>query len=100
METGPRHVAVSVRELDGGAMWLGRAVEGDPAAIPNADVRAGRSFARRERFASDPVRRLVTLWVPEVHCYVVYTEHLGEDFLLAEGPLDSWDGSEARDGAL
>jgi len=89
METAPRHVAVSVRELDLGAMWLGRAVEGDPAVLLNGDVRAGRSFARRERSAIDPIRRLVTLWGPEAHCWVVSTEHPVEDLLPAEGPLDS-----------
>lgn len=98
METGTGHVAVTVRSVE--SLTLGRAPDGEPVAVLNADVRAGRSFDQRERFASEAIDRLAGLGIPAAHCYVVYTEHPGEDFLLAEGPLESWDESEANAGAL
>lgn len=98
METGTGHVAVTVRSVD--SLTLGRAPEGEAVAVLNADVRAGRSLEQRERFASEAIERLAALGIPAAHCYVVYTEHPGEDFLLAEGTLDSWTESEANAGAL
>ena len=100
METGTGHVAVTVRELDSGALTLGRAPEGAPVAVLNADVRAGRSVEQRERFATAAIDRLAGLGIPAEHCYVVYTEHPGEDFVLEEGPLESWSDAESEGGAL
>jgi len=98
METGTDHVAVTVRSVD--SLTLGRAPEGEPVAVLNADVRAGRSLDQRERFAAGAIERLAAVGIPAAHCYVVYTEHPGEDFLLEEGTLGSWTESEANAGAL
>jgi hypothetical protein len=98
METGTGHVAVTIRTVD--SLSLGRAPEDTPVAILNADVRTGRSAGQRERYASEAIERLAALGIPAEHCYVVYTEHPGEDFLLSEGSLDSWSESEANAGAL
>jgi phenylpyruvate tautomerase PptA (4-oxalocrotonate tautomerase family) len=100
MDTGTGHVAVTIREHDPTALCLGRAPDGDPVGLLNADVRAGRSREQRHTFARAVVDHLETaLDVPADHCYVVYTEHPGDDFVLSEGPLDSWaDGEEDPSG--
>lgn len=51
---------------------------------------------------SEPRRRSRELCrrVTAEHCYVVYTEHPGEDFHLTEGPLEGWAETEADEGAL
>jgi 5-carboxymethyl-2-hydroxymuconate isomerase len=79
METGTGHVAVTVRTVD--TLTLGRAPEGDSVAILSADVRAGRSAEQREQYATEAIERLAALGIPAEHCYVVYTEHPGEEFL-------------------
>lgn len=100
METGTGHVAVTVRESVGD-LSLGRAPDGEPVAVLNADIRAGRSSEQRREFATSVIERLDARFdVPAEHCYVVYTEHAGEDFHLAEGPLAGWSDEEASDGAL
>lgn len=96
METGTGHVAVTVRELDRPSLALGRAPAGEPVGLLNADVRRGRSYEQRRAFAEAVIDRMGEwLDVPREHCYVVYTEHPGEDFVLAEGPLGSWSEEEA-----
>ena len=98
MDTGTGHVAVTIR--DEAALALGRAGADDPVAVLNADVRAGRSFDQRETFAGAAMDAMVERWgVDREHCYVVYTEHPGEDFLLSEGPLAGWsEGEDAPEG--
>jgi 5-carboxymethyl-2-hydroxymuconate isomerase len=99
METGTGHIAVTIRELDATALSLGRAPEDGPVAALNADVRAGRSADQRQAFARAVIDHLdAELGVPAAHCYVVYTEHDGPDFVLNEGPLASWSDDEAEDG--
>jgi phenylpyruvate tautomerase PptA (4-oxalocrotonate tautomerase family) len=101
MKTGTGHIAVTVRSLADDALALGRAPENAPVAVCNADIRRGRSADQREAFAAAVIDRLDDLFgVPTEHCYVVYTEHPGEDFVLTEGPLDSWSGTEATEGAV
>lgn len=101
METGTGHVAVTVRDVPAGGLSLGRAPIDEPAAVLNADIRAGRSAAQRRTFATAVIERLATQFdIPAEHCYVVYTEHPGEDFHLAEGTLESWTDAEADEGAL
>ena len=98
MDTGTGHIAVTIRELDGTALALGRAPEGEPVAVLNADVRAGRSADQRTSFASAVIEYLdAEIGVPAPHCYVVYTEHDGPDFVLDEGPLAAWSDAEAGD---
>jgi len=99
MDTGTGHVAVTVR--DDATLAMGRAGEGEPVAVLNADVRAGRTATQRRELATDVVAYLGDrLGVPRENVYVVYTEHPGEDFHLAEGPLGSWSDEEADDGAV
>lgn len=101
MATGTGHIAVTVRSLPDDALALGRAPENEPVAVCNADIRRGRSAAQREAFAAAVIDRLDDLFdVPADNCYVVYTEHPGEDFVLAEGPLASWSETEADEGAV
>ena len=97
MDTGTGHVGVTVR--DEASVALGRAGPDDPVAILNADVRAGRSFDQREALAMAVMDEMSERWgVAREHCYVVYTEHPGEDFLLSEGPLEGWSAGEERSG--
>lgn len=99
METGTGHIAVSVEEISSNGLSLGRVTNGDPVVILNADIRKGRSYGQRERFANAVIDRLEEWFgVPRTHCYVIYTEHAGDEFLLDEGPLDSWSGDEADHG--
>jgi phenylpyruvate tautomerase PptA (4-oxalocrotonate tautomerase family) len=101
METGTAHVAVTVRQLDHASLALGRASADEPVAVCNADVRQGRTADQREAFATAVIDRLADdFGVPPDHCYVVYSEHPGEDFLLAEGPLASWSAAESTTGAV
>lgn len=101
METGTGHIAVTVRLLDDASLALGRAAADDPVAVCNADIREGRSDAQRESFASTVIDQFGELFdVHADHCYVVYTEHPGADFVLSEGPLASWSAAEAADGAV
>jgi len=96
METGTDHVAVTVR--DGATLALGRAGPDEPVAVLNADVRAGRSAEKRREFAVATMEELADRWsIPTDHVYVVYTQHPGEEFHLAEGPLASWSDEEATD---
>ncbi|MFB6195567.1 MAG: tautomerase family protein [Haloplanus sp.] len=99
MDTGTGHVVVTVR--DDVRVAMGRADAGEPVAVLNADVRAGRSEAQRRNLAADIVEELRDRWaVPPANVYVVYTEHPGEDFHLEEGPLDAWSATEEDEGAL
>jgi phenylpyruvate tautomerase PptA (4-oxalocrotonate tautomerase family) len=99
MDTGTGHVAVTVR--DDATLAMGRADPDAPVAVLNADVRAGRSATQRRDLAVAVVDYLHDhLGVPAANVYVVYTEHPGEDFHLAEGPLASWSNDEAEDGAV
>jgi phenylpyruvate tautomerase PptA (4-oxalocrotonate tautomerase family) len=99
MDTGTGHVAVAVR--DDAALSMGRADPGRPVAVLDADVRAGRDSAQRRTLAADVVAHLdERLGVPAANTYVVYTEHPGEDFHLAEGALDSWSADEGGDDPL
>lgn len=98
MATGTGHIAVTVR--DECHVSMGRAAPGDDVAVLNADVRAGRSADQRETLAAAVIDRLADRWsVPADNVYVVFTEHPGPDFVLSEGPLASWDATEADEGA-
>lgn len=100
METGTGHVAVSVRECERGALALGRGGSDEPVGLLDADVRAGRTSEQRATLASRVIEYFdQELGVPEDNCYVVFTEHPGSDFHLAEGPLASWSDDEAEEGA-
>jgi phenylpyruvate tautomerase PptA (4-oxalocrotonate tautomerase family) len=99
MDTGTGHVAVTVR--DDSRVALGRAGESEPVAVLDADIRAGRTTDQRRALATDSIAALDDRFgVPPANCYVVYTEHPGEDFHLDEGPLNSWDAAEDESGAL
>lgn len=98
METGTGHIAVTIREYEDEALSLGRADSGEPVGFLNADTRAGRSMEQRRTFADDVIEQFGEAFdVPADNCYVIYTEHPGEDFILSEGPLDSWGESEGSD---
>jgi hypothetical protein len=101
METGTGHVAVSIAEHPPYGLSLGRADAGEPIAILNADVRDGRTFGQRERFATAVIDRFTSEFeIPRDHCYVVYTEHPGHDFILDEGALESWGDDGAETGSV
>lgn len=97
MDTGTDHVAVSVRQHPSHGVSLGRATNGDAVVVLDADVREGRTFGQRERFA-DAVIDTLDDWfdVDPGNCYVVYTEHPGEDFFLAGDSLEPWTPGESE----
>lgn len=100
METGTGHVGVSVRHCDRADLALGRAASDEDVVFVDADIRAGRSEAQRRELASSIIEFLAEEWsVPARNVYLVYTEHDGVDFHLAEGALASWDDSERETGA-
>jgi 5-carboxymethyl-2-hydroxymuconate isomerase len=100
METGTGHVAVSVRTCDRAALALGRASDDEDVAFVDADVRVGRSEEQRRTFAASVVETVAERWdLPRENVYLVYTEHEGRDFHLAEGALASWDETERETGA-
>lgn len=91
MDTTTGHVAVTIREPESVNLALGKAGKDEPVAVVNADVRGGRSADQRRAFAEAVLGELESRFhVPASNVYVVYTEHPGEDFHLAEGALESW----------
>lgn len=93
MDTGTGHIAVTVHPCAPTQLSLGRATPaGADVAVMNADVRRGRTLDQRREFATTVMEELHDRWgIPTDHMYVVYTEHPGADFMLREGPLDSWE---------
>jgi hypothetical protein len=86
------HIAVTIRERDDANLALGRVGKNEPVAVVDADVRGGRSADQRRAFATVVIGELeARLSIPAANVYVIYTEHPGEDFHLAEGSLRSWD---------
>ena len=97
MATGTGHVAVTVR--DEASLAMGRAGPDEPVAVLDADIRAGRSLDQRRELAAAVIEGVSDRWdVPPENTYVVYTEHPGEDFVLDEGPLETWAGDESGAG--
>lgn len=97
MDTTTGHIAVTIREHEAANLSLGRAANG-PVAVVNADVRGGRSAEQRRAFAERVIAELASRFsIPETNTYVVYTEHPGEDFHLAEGSLRSWSPGDDPD---
>jgi 5-carboxymethyl-2-hydroxymuconate isomerase len=100
METGTGHVGVSIRACDAADLALGRAGPDEDVALVDADIRAGRTDEQRRAFAVSIVERVADRWgLPAENVYLVYTEHDGRDFHLAEGALASWDETEVDTGA-
>jgi 5-carboxymethyl-2-hydroxymuconate isomerase len=100
METGTGHVGVSIHVRDETELALGRASDGGEVVLVDADIRAGRSEEQRREFAASIIESVSERWdVPEANVYLVYTEHAGRDFHLAEGALASWDETESEIGA-
>ena len=90
MATTDGHVAVTIREHEPGAMSLGRAVEG-PIAVLDADIRRGRSAARRRSFALAVVDWLEANWdLPRPNVKVVFTEHDGAEMMGADRVGGEW----------
>jgi 5-carboxymethyl-2-hydroxymuconate isomerase len=97
MDTGTDHVGVTIR--DEATITLGRANPDEPVAFLNGDIRAGRSFEQRRELAVTIMEEFANRWaIPTENMYVIYTEHGGEDFVLREGALQSWDAEEASEG--
>jgi phenylpyruvate tautomerase PptA (4-oxalocrotonate tautomerase family) len=99
MDTTMGHIAVTIREADEASLALGRASENEPVVVLNADIRAGRSADQRRAFAEGVISELDARFsVPASNTYVIYTEHPGLDFHLAEGPLESWNPGDDPEG--
>lgn len=97
MDTGTGHIGVTIR--DEATIALGRADPDEPVAFLNGDIRSGRSFEQRRELAVTIMEELADRWaISTENMYVIYTEHKGEDFLLREGALQSWDAEEADGG--
>jgi 5-carboxymethyl-2-hydroxymuconate isomerase len=100
METGTGHVGVSIRVCNRSELSLGRADDDEDVVLVDADIRAGRSEEQRRVLAASIIERISSQWgVPESNVYLVYTEHGGIEFHLAEGALASWEEAEAESGA-
>jgi 5-carboxymethyl-2-hydroxymuconate isomerase len=100
METGTGHVGVSIRVCDRSELSLGRAASDEDVVLVDADIRAGRSEEQRRTLATSIIESVSERWsVSASNVYLVYTEHAGRDFHLAEGALTSWDEEEAETGA-
>lgn len=100
MDTGTGHVGVSFRVCDRDDLSLGRAADDEDVVLVDADIRAGRSENQRRTLAASIIESISEAWdVPASNVYLVYTEHDGFDFHLAEGALASWDESESTTGA-
>ncbi|WP_372910972.1 tautomerase family protein [Salinigranum sp.] len=100
METGTGHVGVSVRVCDRSGLSLGRAASDEDVVLVDADIRTGRSEEQRRALATSIIERTSEEWdVAASNVYLVYTEHDGRDFHLAEGALASWDETETETGA-
>lgn len=99
MKTGTGHIAVTIHPYEQTTLSLGRAHPAEPVAIVDVDVRAGRSFEQGRTFATHVMNGLSDRWdVPTENMYCVYTEHKGEDFMLAERALSDWSSDEETDG--
>ncbi|MBX0297108.1 4-oxalocrotonate tautomerase family protein [Haloarcula nitratireducens] len=78
METTEGHVAVTIRDRKSADLHLGRAVEG-PLLFLNAEIRQGRSFERKRKFALAVMEHVAgTFDVPDENMKAVFTEHPGE----------------------
>ncbi len=102
MDTGTDHVAVVLRCHAAEDLAFGRAAQGDGRIVlVDADIRAGRTREQKRRLALALIGEVERTWrVPDASVYLVYTEHDGENFQLAERVLPSWSpGEDPRAGA-
>ena len=91
MQTGTKHIAISLVESSKDSLYLGRAKEKDYVCLMNLDIRVGRS--------NDQINKLVKTYMSAVNkilgikleCqYITITKHVGEEFHLIEGSLMDW----------
>jgi phenylpyruvate tautomerase PptA (4-oxalocrotonate tautomerase family) len=92
MDTTTGHVAVEIREVESGGLWLGRAT--DPEAghlFLDADVREGRNADQRRAFALAVIdRACADFSLPEANLKVVFTEHTGPEMMGANRIGSEW----------
>ncbi|PSP72898.1 tautomerase [Halobacteriales archaeon QS_3_64_16] len=99
METTTGHIAVEIREVEPGGLWLGRADDPDAGHLfCDADIREGRSVDQRRAFALAVMDLAVEQWaLPETNLKVVFTEHAGPEMMGMNRVGSDW-ASENTEG--
>jgi phenylpyruvate tautomerase PptA (4-oxalocrotonate tautomerase family) len=99
METGTGHIAVEIREVEPGGLWLGRA--DDPEAghlFCDADIREGRSADQRRAFALAVMDLAAERWaLPEANLKVVFSEHAGPEMMGVDRVGSEWTSGEIEE---
>lgn len=94
MATTAGHVAVVIRDREPADLHLGRMVDG-PLLFLDAEIRRGRSFDRKRRFALGVMEHAVERHgVPEPNLKVVFTEHEGENMMGVDRVGGEWSPEE------
>ena len=94
METTSGHIAVVIRDHARSALSLGRSVPG-PLVFLDADVRTGRPFDQRRRFALAVIEWFIEeLAIPRENLKIVFTEHEGEQMMGADRVGGAWSPEE------
>lgn len=94
MDTDTSHIAVVIRTHASSAVSLGRSVSG-PIVFLDADIRRGRPFEQRRRFALSVIDWFSEqLSVPRTNTKVVFTEHEGEQMMGADRVGGTWSPNE------
>ena len=95
MNTGVDHIAISLREYEKYNLTIGRANPKDDICLMNLDIRTGRTIEQRRELALRFMEIVkINFQVDFKNQYITFTQHLGEDFHLAEKFLENWEGSD------
>ena len=91
MDTGPDHIAISIREYEKYNLTIGRANPNDDICLMNLDIREGRTIQQRRELALRYMAIVNEIFeVDNRNQYLTFTQHTGEDFHLIEKYLDTW----------
>jgi len=95
MDTGTDHIAISLREYDKYNLTIGRANPSDDICLMNLDIREGRTIEKRRELALRFMEIVkINFQVETRNQYITFTQHIGEDFHLAEKFLGDWQSGE------
>lgn len=99
METATGHIAVEIREVEPGGLWIGRANDPDAGHLfCDADVREGRSADQRRAFALAVMGLATREWaLPEANLKVVFTEHVGPEMMGVDRVGSDWASKEIEE---
>ena len=95
MDTGTDHIAISLREYDKYNLTIGRANPSDDICLMNLDIRERRTIEKRRELALRFMEIVkINFQVETRNQYITFTQHIGEDFHLAEKFLGDWQSGE------